>query len=244
MPAHAGHGVAGDDRWSWCILGWRAAGGGRLTDLVSVGVLASWLPRDVVDDAVGACGRHERRRGGGLPPHVTAYLVIAMTLSPTVTMRTWRRGWRRGWRGWGCWEEAWEPTSIRISRARKRLGPEPPEELFSQVAVPVAELDTARAFLGPWRLMSADGMELDVPDTAANREAFGKKAGRVGQAAFPKARVVTVTECGSHAPVLAAIGPSAAGKGSGSSGVTRNSSRRHDLKAITPFGRPVCRALR
>jgi hypothetical protein len=36
-----------------------------------------------------------------------------------------------------------------------------------------------------------------------------------GQAAFPKARVVTVTECGSHAPVLAAIGPSAAGEGSG-----------------------------
>jgi hypothetical protein len=28
--------------------------GGRLTDLVSVGVLASWLPRTVVDDAVWA----------------------------------------------------------------------------------------------------------------------------------------------------------------------------------------------
>jgi hypothetical protein len=73
---------------------------------------------------------------------MTAYLVIAMALSPTVTMRT-------GLAGLGCWEEAWEPTTVGIIRARKRLGPEPPEELFSQVAVPVAELDTAGAFLGP-----------------------------------------------------------------------------------------------
>jgi hypothetical protein len=33
--------------------------------------------------------------------------------------------------------------------------------------------------------------------------------------AFPKARVVTVAKCASHAPVLAAIGPSRAGSGSG-----------------------------
>jgi hypothetical protein len=46
-------------------------------------------------------------------------------------------------------------------------------ELFSQVAVPVATLDTEEAFLGAWRLMSIDGTELDVPDNRANRERFG-----------------------------------------------------------------------
>lgn len=110
--------------------------------------------------------------------------------------------------------------------------------------MPVAELDTAGAFPGPWRLMSADGMELDVPDTAANREAFGKKAGRVGQAAFPKARVVTVTECGSHAPVLAAIGPSAAGKGSGEERRNQKFLQTPRPEGNTPPGRRVCRALR
>jgi hypothetical protein len=79
----------------------------------------------------------------------------------------------------------------------------------------VAGMDTAGAFLGPWRLMSVDGMEWEVPDTAANREAFGAKAGSQGQAAFPAVRVVTVSECASHAPVLAAIGPVAGGKGTG-----------------------------
>ena len=93
-------------------------------------------------------------------------------------------------------------------------------ELFSQVAEPVADMDTGGAFLGPWRLMSIDGMEWDVPDTAANRAAFGRGPAD-GAAAFPKARLVTVSECGSHAPVLAAMGRPAAGKGSGEQSLAR-----------------------
>jgi hypothetical protein len=69
--------------------------------------------------------------------------------------------------------------------------------------------------------MSVDGLEWDVPDTAANREAFGSLAGGGGPAAFPKVRVVTVSECGSHASVAAAIGPAAGGKGSGEQALAR-----------------------
>ena len=39
--------------------------------------------------------------------------------------------------------------------------------------MPVAEELTAGAFLGPWRLMSIDGFEWDVPDTPENAAAFG-----------------------------------------------------------------------
>ena len=85
--------------------------------------------------------------------------------------------------------------------------------VFSRVAGPVADLDTTGAFLGPWRLMSVDGMEWDVPDTDPNRAFFGVRGD--DQAPFPKIRVVTVSECGSHAPVLAVLGPAAGGKGSG-----------------------------
>jgi hypothetical protein len=69
--------------------------------------------------------------------------------------------------------------------------------------------------------MSVDGMEWDVPDTAANRAFFGAKSSGAGPAVFPKARVVTVSECASHAPVLAAVGPSAGGKGSGEQALAR-----------------------
>ena len=51
--------------------------GGRLTDWISLGVLASAVPRDAVDDAVEATGRGAKRSGGKLPPHVMVYFAMA-----------------------------------------------------------------------------------------------------------------------------------------------------------------------
>ena len=51
-----------------------------LTDWVSLGVLASSVPRDAVDDAVAEAGKSARRAGGKLPPHVMVYFVMALAL--------------------------------------------------------------------------------------------------------------------------------------------------------------------
>ena len=199
------------------------AGGGVLTDWISLGVLASSVPRDVVDDAVAVTGKGARRAGGKLPPHVMVYFVMALALFADEDYEEVAARLAQALRGWGSWERDWEvPTSGGITQARQRLGPEPMAEVFGQVAVPVAGLDTAGAFLRGWRLMSVDGMEWDVPDTAANRAFFGAKSSGAGPAVFPKARVVTVSECGSHAPVAAAVGPSAGGKGSGEQFLARD----------------------
>ena len=56
------------------------AAGSRLTDLVSLGVLASSVPRDAVDEAIGATGRGARRSDGKLPPHVMVYFTMALAL--------------------------------------------------------------------------------------------------------------------------------------------------------------------
>jgi hypothetical protein len=198
------------------------AGSSVLTDWISLGVLASSVPRDVVDEAVAAAGKGARRAGGKLPPHVMVYFVMALALFADDDYEEVAARLAETLRGWGCWEDGWEvPTRGGITQARQRLGPEPMAGVFSQVAAPVADLDTAGAFLGPWRLMSVDGMEWDVPDTAANRAAFGSQAGPAGPAAFPKVRVVTVSECGSHAAVAAAAGPAAGGKGSGEQALAR-----------------------
>ena len=70
--------------------------------------------------------------------------------------------------------------------------------------------------------MSVDGMEWDVPDTGKHRVFFGSSGtGGDEGAAFPKIRVVTIGECGSHAPVLAVMGPAAGGKGSGEQSLAR-----------------------
>jgi Insertion element 4 transposase N-terminal len=125
---------------------------------------------------------------------------------------------------WGCWDARWgPPTSGGITQARKRLGFEPLRELFGQVAVPVADQLTRGAFLAAWRLMSIDGLEWDAPDTPQNAAAFGYAGvgpGEQDRPAFPKVRVVTVSECGSHAVVDAEIG-GIAGKGSGEQSLAR-----------------------
>ena len=163
--------------------------GGALADWISLGVLAWSVPRDVAGDAVAATGKGARRAGGKLPPQVMVYLVMALALFADDDCEEVAARLAGALRGWGGGDRVWDPTPGGITQARQRLGPEPLAEVFSQVAVPVADLDTIGAFLGPWRLMSVDGMEWDVPGTGKNRAAFGSSGtGGDDQAAFPKVR--------------------------------------------------------
>src|SRR5713101_5196828 len=200
------------------------AGSGRLTDWISLGVLASWVGRDAVDEAIAEAGRGAKRAGGKLPPHVMAYFVMALALFADDDYEEVAVRLTETLQDWGCWDDSWSmPTSGGITQARQRLGFEPVKELFSQVAVPVADEETAGAFLGPWRLMTMDGFEWDAPDTGENAAEFGYSGtgkGEADKAAFPKARVVTIGECASHAVVDAAIGP-VRSKGSGEQSLAR-----------------------
>jgi Insertion element 4 transposase N-terminal len=189
------------------------AAGGRLTDWISLGVLASSVPRDAVDEAVAAAGKGAKRSDGKLPPHVMVYFAMALALFAEEDYEEVAARLTETLASWGCWDDSWStPTSGGITQARKRLGPEPLELLFGKVAVPVAGELTRGAFLRDWRLMAIDGFELDVPDTPANAAAFGYPAGAREHPAFPKVRVVTIGECGSHAKVAAQLGP-VGGKG-------------------------------
>ena len=194
------------------------AGQGRLSDWVSLGVLTSSVPRDAVDEAVGACGKGAKRAGGKLPPHVMVYFVLALALFPDDDYEEVAVRLTETLAAWGCWDDAWSvPTSGGITQARQRLGSGPLRELFAQVAVPVAGELTRGAFLGSWRLMAIDGFEWDTPDTAGNAAAFafaGVGSGPGSRSAYPKVRVVTLSECASHAVVDAEMG-AVAGKGTG-----------------------------
>jgi transposase IS4-like protein len=196
---------------------------GRLSDWISLGVLASWVPRDAVDDSVEATGKGARRKGGKLPPHVMVYFAMALAL---FAEEDYEEVWARlseTLADWGCWDSSQATvTTGGLTQARQRLGHEPVKEVFAQVAVPPATEDTPGAFLGPWRKMSMDGLEWDVPATEPNIAAFGfpGTAKDAAPAAFPKARAVTIGECASHAPVLAAIGPCTS-KGSGEQSLAR-----------------------
>ena len=58
--------------------------GSRVTDFISVGVLASRFPRDVVDRVLAETGRKSQRERQ-LPAHVVVYYVIALALYMSVS---------------------------------------------------------------------------------------------------------------------------------------------------------------
>jgi len=139
---------------------------------------------------------------------VVVYFVMALALFADddyeeVMTRLWE-----SLDGWDCWDPDWTvPTTGGITQARARLGSEPLQRVFEQVAVPVADELTRGAWLGPWRLMAIDGFDWDLPDTPENAGEFGYPGSRgETRSAFPKARVVTISECASHAVVAASIG--------------------------------------
>lgn len=192
-----------------------------MTDWISIGVLASSVPRDAVDEAIAACGKQAKRSDGKLPPHVMVYFAMAMALFADDDYEEVLARLSETLAGWGCWDTGWQmPGSGGITQARQRLGPQPLEQLFGEVAQPVCESLTRGAWLAGRRLVSIDGFEWDVPDSEANAAYFGYAGGTANPSAFPKVRVLTLVESGSHAAFGARIGPTS-GKSSGEQSLAR-----------------------
>ena len=86
-----------------------------------------------------------------------------------------------------------------ISHARDRLGSEPMAKLFDRVALPLADKGMPGCWLASRRLVAIDGTCLDLADTPANDEIFGRPGVNKGErSAFPQARLVALAECGTH----------------------------------------------
>lgn len=189
--------------------GWRKPQSDRrLSDLVSVGVLTRVFPAALVDEVIEAEGRTQQRHRS-LPARVMTYFAIAMGLyfdgsyEDVLSQLTDGLAWASGWR-----EEYRLPGKSAIFQARKRLGSAPLAGLFSRVARPLATDETPGAWLAGRRLVAMDGTCLDVADTPANDEHFGRPGagGRGEKAAFPQARVLGLAESATHAVFAAAIG--------------------------------------
>jgi hypothetical protein len=194
------------------------------TDQVSLGVLISQVSREEVDAAVEVCGVGEKRSDGKLPAHVTTYLTLALALFPDDDYEEVATKVTGSLDRFGCWDATWTvPTSSGITQARKRLGRTVFCEVFERCCGPVAgeagptaemaALGAARgAFLRSWRLLAIDGFEVDLPDSSQNAAEFGYAGSGENQSAFPKARVVALSECGTHAFLAAEIGAYATGE--------------------------------
>jgi hypothetical protein len=185
----------------------------RLSDRIAIGVLTSTYPPELVDRVVAEAGRTQQRERL-LPARVVVYLVLAMALFSGQAYEEVARllaggvGWARRWQQWFR-----VPSTPAIAKARARLGPEPLARLFAEVAGPLAAPSTRGAWYRDWRVCAIDGTCLDLADTPANDQTFGRpKTHRGERTAFPQLRLVGVAECGTHALLGAAMGPLASGE--------------------------------
>ena len=186
----------------------------RLSDHISVGVLTRVFPPDVVDRAIRDAGRGEVRHRL-LPARVVVYYVLGLALFSQASYEEVMRELTEGLSWASGWAQSWHvPTKAALFKARQRLGAEPLEALFGEVAAPLAAERTRGAWYRGWRLMSIDGTCLDVADTAANEAEFGRPGTGRGEGAggFPQVRVVGLAECGTHALTGAALGACTAGE--------------------------------
>ena len=176
----------------------RLPAGSRITDYISLGVVAKTFPLDKIHAALAANGK-ESVRQRDLPAHVAVYYVIALALYMQSSYREvlrcllegiqWLREPSAGINGAG---------NSGISQARTRLGWEPLRQLHDEVVKPIAVAATKGAWFRGWRLVSIDGSTLDVADEKGNDEAFGRPGASRGTSAYPQIRFVSLVENGTH----------------------------------------------
>ena len=178
----------------------------RLSDLVSVGVLARTFPPGLVDEVIAECGRTELRHRS-LPARTMAYFAIGMALHSEGSYEDVLALLSDGL-AWSADSEPVKlPSKSAIFQARVRLGSAPVEVLFRRVAKPLAGPATPGCWLAGRRLVAIDGMCLDVADTVDNDVWFGRAGVAKGErAAFPLARIVALAECATHVIFDAVVG--------------------------------------
>jgi hypothetical protein len=177
----------------------RLPSGVRISDHVTLGVLTTTVPAALIDTVLADTGRQSRRQRQ-LPARLVVYYVMALALYAQASygevLRCLFEGVR--WLRLGGTDVALADKSA-ITRARARLGTAPLRELFARVARPLAEADMPGAWYRGRRLVSLDGTTIDLPDSPALEERFGRPRASRGASSFPQLRLLTLVETGTHA---------------------------------------------
>lgn len=172
--------------------------GTRITDFISLGVIAKMFPVKVINEILHETDKQSVRQRN-LPAHVVVYYVISLALYMSSSCREVLRCLLEGVK----WL-AGDSTNVRvtgragISQARARLGQEPMKRLHDRIVIPIATTETKGAWYQSWHLVSIDGSTLDVADTKENVEYFDRPVSSRGESAFPQLRMVSLVENGTH----------------------------------------------
>jgi hypothetical protein len=179
-------------------LGTEAAALGRWSDVERLCALKRIIPKRSVTEALRTAGV-----GGRLCPVLPAWLVVWFVVGIGLFCGDCYRQVYRWLLRWA--KDRPTPPRSTLCEARQRVGVRPLALLARSVVklrADAAAPGDAGAFHRGMRLMALDGFTLDLPDTPANRRAFGgpttRRAGVKVNGAFPQARVLALCEAGTH----------------------------------------------
>lgn len=180
--------------------------GVRITDCLSLNILLSRFPGELIDEILSYTGRQSRRQRQ-LPAQLMVYYIIAMALYMEASCEevlrcvveglSWLDGWVQRIRNTG---------RGGISLARIRLGVEVMRQLYERCVGPIATSQSRGAWYCGRRLVSLDGTTMDVADTKDNEATFGRPGSGRGHSGYPQLRIVCLAETGTHVLFGAEIG--------------------------------------
>ena len=152
----------------------------RLSDHISLGVIARAVPPERVRQVLAETGKASERERD-LPAPVMVYYAIALALYMGSSTREVLRCLLEGLRWlWGA-EAVRVAGKSGISQARRRLGEAPLRRLYEGLVQPIATPASKGAWYRDWRLVSLDGSVWRWPTprrTGANLACPGPVAAR------------------------------------------------------------------
>lgn len=169
----------------------------KMCQQVRLDLLDSIIPVETIRQVLSDEQAWEAREKK-LNMQLMVYVIIALALLPAQStahvLRTISAGLRH------LWPQPVEPlaTKSALSTRRKQLGEQPMQTLFTRVVHPIATPQTIGAFRFGRVLVAVDSTVDHVPDTAANREAFGYSRKTEPHSPSPQVRCVYLSACGTH----------------------------------------------
>src|SRR4051812_44704987 len=153
--------------------------GVRVSDHISLGVIARAFPPDQVRRVLSETGRASERERD-LPAQVMVYYAIALALYMGSSTREVLRCLLEGLRWlWGA-EAVKVAGRSGISQARTRLGEAPLRQLYKQMVHPIATHATKGAWYRPWRVGGLGGSRPRGARTPGDRPSLRGPGARPG----------------------------------------------------------------
>ena len=171
---------------------------------------------DQIADGVQLRGKRKGERKRLLTTAFVMRAVVLMTLVPDADAREAVLA-LAGDLAMVPWARDWRPASPRsFGQWRQAIGPEPLEELQAAVLEASWDEHVARDWravvIGRLKVSSADRTLVRVPDTPANRAAFGSTGTGDDSAPFPQLRALPLTDASTRALLGMPHGPAGTDK--------------------------------